>query len=294
MKTEKNILIAFLLNITFSLFELIGGFLTGSIAIISDSVHDFGDAVSIGISYFLEKKSKKKTDSKYTYGYIKYSVMGSIITTIILITGSLFVIYTSIKRIIHPVDIKYNGMIIIAVFGVIVNFIAAYKTKEGDSLNQKAVNLHMLEDVLGWVIVLIGSVLMKFTDIKVIDPVLSISVAIFILVHAMHNMNSVLEIFLEKTPHNIDPEELKKHLLEIKGVENVHHIHIRTIDGYNNFATLHVVVKKYESKIKEQIKEELREHGISHSTIETELESENCDDTTCHVDSKKEHHHHHH
>ncbi len=294
MKTEKNILIAFLLNIAFSLFELIGGFLTGSIAIVSDSVHDFGDAVSIGISYFLEKKSKKKANNKYTYGYVKYSVMGSIITTIILITGSLFVIYTSIKRVMHPIEIKYNGMILIAIFGVIVNFIAAYKTKEGDSLNQKAVNLHMLEDVLGWVIVLIGSILMKFTNISVIDPILSLGVAIFILIHAMLNMNSVLEIFLEKTPHDINPEELKKHLLSIKGVENIHHIHIRTIDGYNNFATLHAVVKKYESKIKEEIKEELKEHGITHSTIEIELESENCDDTICHVDSKKENHHHHH
>ncbi len=292
MKTEKNILIAFLLNIAFSLFELIGGFLTGSIAIVSDSVHDFGDAISIGISYFLEKKSKKKANNKYTYGYVKYSVMGSIITTIILITGSLFVIYTSIKRVMHPIEIKYNGMILIAIFGVIVNFIAAYKTKEGDSLNQKAVNLHMLEDVLGWVIVLIGSILMKFTNISVIDPILSLGVAIFILIHAMLNMNSVLEIFLEKTPHDINTEELKKHLLTIKGVENIHHIHIRTIDGYNNFATLHAVVKKYESKIKEQIKEELKEHGISHSTIEIELENENCDDTTCRVDNKKEHHHH--
>ena len=294
MKTEKNILIAFLLNIFFSLFELIGGFITGSIAILSDSLHDFGDALSIGISYFLERKSKKKADEKYTYGYIKYSVLGSIITTTFLVVGSVFVIYESIKRLINPVTINYNGMILIAVFGVVVNFIAAYFTKEGDSLNQKAVNLHMLEDVLGWVVVLIGSILMKFTNISTIDSILSLCVAIFILISALKNMGSVLEIFLEKTPGNVDVKKLKEHLKSVKGVEDIHHVHIRTIDGYNNFATLHVVVNKYSKEIKDKIRDELKEFNINHSTIELELKEEHCDDKTCVVDNHNTHHHHHH
>lgn len=291
MRSDRNILIAFILNVFFSIFELVGGIITGSIAIISDSLHDFGDALSIGISYLLERKSKKKPDNKYTYGYIKYSVIGSVITTIILITGSLFVIYESIKRLLSPININYNGMILIAVFGVIVNFIAAYKTKEGVSLNQKAVNLHMLEDVLGWVVVLIGSVLMKFTNITTIDSVLSILVAIFILVSSIKNMKSVLDIFLEKTPSGIDVDEIKNHLLKLKGVENIHHIHVRTIDGYSNFATLHVVVKKYDQKLKERVKQELKEYGINHSTVEIELENENCDDETCRVDHNHHHYH---
>ena len=133
MKTEKNILIAFILNLVFSIFEFIGGAITNSIAIMSDSIHDMGDAMSIGISYFLEKKSMKKPDDKYTYGYVRYSVIGSTITTIILILGSLFVIYNAIKRIINPVEINYDGMIIFAVVGVVVNFLAAYYTKDGDS-----------------------------------------------------------------------------------------------------------------------------------------------------------------
>lgn len=137
MKTEKNILIAFILNISFSLFELIGGLFTGSISILSDSLHDLGDALSIGISYFLEKKSKRKADSKHTYGYVRYSVMGGIITSTILLVGSIFVIYESILRIINPVNINYNGMIVFALIGVIVNLIASLVTKEGDSINQK-------------------------------------------------------------------------------------------------------------------------------------------------------------
>ena len=161
MKTEKNILIAFLLNISFSLFELIGGMFTNSVAIVSDAIHDFGDSISIGISYFLEKKSKKKPDNKYTYGYTRYSILGAIITNSILITGSILVIINAVERIINPTEINYDGMIIFAVFGVIINFFAAQFTKEGDSLNQKAVNLHMLEDVLGWIVVLIGAIVIQ-------------------------------------------------------------------------------------------------------------------------------------
>ena len=208
LKTEKNILIAFILNIVFSLFELIGGIFTGSVAILSDSIHDFADALSIGISFALEKKSKKKPDNKYTYGYIRYSVIGSIITTIILFTGSIFVIYESINRLYNPVEINYNGMILIAFFGVVINTFAAFCTKDGDSLNQRSVNLHMLEDVLGWVVVLIGSLLMKITDITYIDPILSILVAFYILIHTVKNLKIILDIFLEKTPINIDINEV--------------------------------------------------------------------------------------
>ena len=294
MKTEKNILIAFLLNITFSIFELIGGTLTGSIAILTDSLHDIGDALSIGISYVLEKKSKKKADSKHTYGYIRYSVAGSLITLVILLLGSTFVIYESIKRLFNPVTINYDGMIIFAIFGVIVNLVATLVTRKGDSLNQKSVNIHMLEDVLGWIVVLIGSILMKFTDITYIDSILSIIVALFILINCAIQFKRIVDIFLEVTPNNVDIEELQKHLLKIEGVKDIHHIHIRSIDGFNNFATLHVVVDKYDPKIKDKVKEELAEHNIAHSTIEEELVDEDCFDKTCKIKPIKEGHHHHH
>lgn len=296
MKTDKNILIAFILNLFFSIFEFLGGIFTGSIAILSDSVHDVGDALSIGISYFLEKKSKKKPDKNHTYGYIRYSVIGSVITTVILLVGSSFVIIESCKRLINPVEIKYNGMILIALFGVVINFLASYVTRDGDSLNQKAVNLHMLEDVLGWVVVLIGAILMRFTNISVIDPILSIAVAIFIFIHALKNLKEIVDVFLEITPKDIDLDNLKKHIKKVDGVLDVHHIHVRSIDGFNNFATLHVVVSKYSEKVKNEVREELKEHGIGHSTIELELEGEECSDTYCDLESIKveRHHHHHH
>ena len=292
MKTERNILIAFILNLSFSIFEFFGGIFVNSVAILSDSLHDLGDALSIGISYFLEKKSKKKADDKYTYGYIRYSVLGGIITTTILLVGSVLVIIGSVKRLFNPVEINYSGMIVFAVIGVILNFVAAYITREGDSINQKAVNLHMLEDVLGWVVVLIGAIIMNFTDIRMIDPLISIGVALFILVNALKNLKTVLDLFLEKAPSDINISELREHLLGIEGVEDIHHIHVWSIDGYNNYATMHIVTRVEDIKgIKQMIRDELCEHNICHAVLETE--SEICDDRECHFEACPHYHHHH-
>lgn len=292
-KTEKNILIAFILNLSFSIFEFFGGLFTNSVAILSDSIHDLGDALSIGISYYMERKSKKSADNKYTYGYIRYSVLGGVITTTILIVGSILVIIGAIKRLFNPVEINYNGMIIFAIVGVVLNFLAAYITREGNSINQKSVNLHMLEDVFGWIVVLVGAIIMNFTDIRMIDSIMSIGVALFILVNALKNLKQVLDLFLEKTPKEIDIDELKKHLLEIDGVDDIHHIHVWSIDGFNNYATMHIVTKSKNIKnVKDMIREELEEHNICHAILETE--DEVCDDKDCNVDIKEKTHHHHH
>ena len=297
MKSQKRILIAFILNLTFAVFEFIGGALTGSVAIISDSVHDLGDSISIGISYFLEKISKKEPDDKYTYGYLKYSVLGSLIMTIILIVGSIFVIINAIERLIKPVPINYNGMLIFAVVGIVVNLIAAISTHKGESLNQKAVNLHMLEDVLGWVVVLIGAIVMKFTDITYIDPIMSIGVSVFLLINAFKGIKKILDIFFEKAPDGIDVLEIKHHLKEIDGVLDVHHFHLRTIDGFNHIATLHIVSSSDPATVKKAVKEELAEHGVSHTTVEIETPAEECEDLSCHPNHTEHNHshsHHHH
>lgn len=294
-KTEKNILIAFILNITFSIFEFLGGLFTNSVAILSDSLHDIGDAASIGISYFLEKKSKQKPNEKYTYGYLRYSILGAFITTTILAVGSTIVIIESIKRIINPVEVNYSGMIIFAIVGVIVNLIASIVTKEGDSLNQKSVNLHMFEDVLGWIVVLIGSILMKFTNITILDPIMSIGVALFIFISSIRNLKEILDLFLEKTPKDVDINELKNHLKEIEEIEDIHHVHVWSMDNINNYATLHIVTNsKNLKKLKHKIREEMEEHGINHVTIEIENDGEICDSESCNVKEEATIHHHHH
>ena len=299
MKTEKNIFIAFILNAVFSLFALVGGILIGSTAILSDAIHDAGDAVSIGMSYFLEKKSKKQPDGQYTYGYGRFSVIGSVITTLILLVGSVLVICNAVGRIIHPTPIRYDGMILFALVGVCVNFFAAFFTRHGDSLNQKAVNLHMLEDVLGWLVVLVGAIVMRFTDLAIIDPLMSIGVAVFIFVNALGNLKDAVALFLEKTPHGVDVEEIKHHLTELEGVIDVHHIHVWSMDSYRNFATMHVVATGDAHHVKDLVRHELAEHGIHHVTLELEAEGEHCHQEHCVVehsdhDSCGHHHHHHH
>lgn len=297
MKTQRNILIAFILNLSFSVFELIGGIFTRSVAILSDSVHDFGDAVSIGISYFLEKKSRTAADDSHTYGYRRYSVLGGLITTVILMVGSVVMIIESVKRIIAPVVIDYRGMLILAVIGVVINLIAAFVTREGDSINQRSVNLHMLEDVLGWIVVLVGAVIMNFTDIGIIDSLMSIGVAAFIFYSALKNLIKIADIFLEKTPENIDIPELTAHLSEVEGVEDIHHLHIRSIDGFNHYATFHVVTQVSDpADLKERLRKELAGHNIVHAVIETE--TVHCGENGCHPvfngESGGHHHHHHH
>lgn len=296
MKSEKGILTVFILNLFFSVFEVVGGVFTGSVAILSDAVHDFGDAAAIGISFLLEKKSRKQPDETHTYGYLRYSVLGSLIVTLILIVGSVSVAVNAVNRIFNPTEINYDGMIVFAVVGFAVNLIGARLTHSGDSLNSRAVSLHLLEDVLGWAVVLIGALVMRFTDFSLIDPLMSVGVAIFILVNAVKNLREVLGIFLEKTPDGIDVSELKAELERLEGVLEVHHIHLRSLDGKTNHATMHIVAEGDGHGVKHRVRHLLDEHGISHSTLELEEEHEHCHERECRV-KKAEHtccHGHHH
>ena len=296
MKSKRNIFIAFILNLFFAVVEFIGGSICGSVAIISDSLHDAGDAMSIGISYFMEKKSSKKPDEKYTFGYARYSVIGSLITLCILILGSVAVIINAVSRMISPIEINYNYMLIFAIFGVFINFIAVLFTHGGKSLNQRAVNLHMLEDCLGWIVVLIGAIVMKFTDIALIDPIMSIGVSVFILINSMEAIMESISVLLQKVPSGISTDHIKEHLEEIDGVIDVHHIHAWSLDGERSIATLHAKISGNAHDIKEKIKNELSHFGVAHSTVEIEYESEECHDVFCDIG---EHHireccHHHH
>lgn len=294
MRTDRNIFIAFILNLTFAFFNFFGGIYTKSVAITSDAVHDLGDAVAIGVSYLFEKKSKKQPDNVYTYGYLRYSVIGGVFTTTVLLVGSALVLINAVKRLFNPVEVNYDGMIVFAVVGVVVNFIAAYFTREGDSVNQKAVNLHMLEDVLGWAVVLIGAVVMRFTNFVYLDSIMSIGVAVFILINSVKNLKTVTDIFLEKVPDGIDISEIKKKLTEIEGVEDVHHVHIRSLDGVKNYATMHIVSSGDFTTVKAKVKDELKEYGIYHSTLEFETTEELCKNLDCKTECTQVHSHHHH
>lgn len=263
---------AFLLNLCFSVFELVGGLLTGSVAILSDALHDLGDAAGIGSALLLERKSRKAPDATHTYGYRRYSVLGSLITTLILLVGSCLVMGNAVARLMNPTPIHYDGMLIFAVIGVAVNLAAAFFTRHGESLNQRAVNLHMLEDVLGWVVVLIGALVMRLTDWVFLDPLLSMGVAVFILIHALGNFGEIGALFLEKTPRGISVEELTSHLKEIPGVSDIRHLAVRSLDGVSHEATLLTVISGDPAAVKAAkaaIRAALSAHGITRVTVET-------------------------
>lgn len=280
---QHQILLAFLLNFGFSIYEFIGGSFTGSTAIMSDAVHDFGDAISIGLAYFFEKKSTKHPNEYYTYVYIRYSLVGGLLTTLILLIGSTFVIYNAVVHLLNPAPINYGGMTILAIIGVIVNLIATYITRDKNSLNQRSVNLHMLEDVLGWAVVLAGAIIMSLTDITYLDPILSILVSLFILKHALVNLNEIFAVFLEKTPANISLAKIKKQLLEISTIKDIHHLHIWSLDGVHHCATLHVITPQPNAKLKHQISSILAKQQISHLTIEFEDLNEHCTTQKCQI-----------
>ena len=271
MKSERRILVAFLLNMGFSVFELFGGMYTGSVAILSDALHDFGDAISIGISYILEKKSHKEADERHPFGHARYSVLGAIFTALTLIAGCIVIVYNAITRIIEPTQINYDGMILFAVVGIGVNLAAALFTRKGHSINQAVVTLHMLEDVWGWAAVLIGAVIMRFTDFPLIDPILSIIVAFFIFLHAVKHLKKALDIMLEKTPDGISTMALTSILKKIDGVEDVRNMKIWTLDEEVHCACLHITATDHCEQIKTAVRTLLEEKGITYITIEIDI-----------------------
>lgn len=291
MKTSRNMLIAFLLNLCFSIFEFVGGIISGSYAIMSDALHDLGDALSIGISFIFEKKSKKSPDEIYTFGYGNFSLIGALFTTFVLLSGSVIIITNSVAKIINPSEIQYGKMIVFAVIGVITNTVAALVTRGNGSANQRAVNLHMLEDSLGWVCVLTGAVIMHFTDFYFLDPIMSIAVSIFIIISSMSNLTYVFSVFLQKIPEETSAPEIKEKLMHIKGICEVHHVHIWRHGSDNILATMHVVTDENPAKIKEEVRRKLFEHGINHVTLEIEGTNVSCGDKVCQLSDKAGHAH---
>ena len=286
-ESVEHIKLAFFLNFIFSIIEIFGALLTNSVSILSDAIHDFGDSMSIGLSYLLEKISTKHSNNKYTYGYLRYSLLGALITSLILLIGVFVVFYKSIPLLFEPVPVNHDAMIIFAIFGTLINGYAAYKTSHGHSKNEKAISLHMLEDVLGWVSVLVGSVVIKLTGWTIIDPILSILIAIYILYHVYNNIKDIFTIFMDKVPEDINIDHISKDIInKFNEIKEIHHIHVWSVDGINNYMTAHVVLNKDLSKdkivkLKKEIKLFLNELNICHSTLEIEYSSEECDSVKC-------------
>ena len=282
----ENIKVAFFLNLGFTVIEVIGGFMTNSIAILSDAVHDMGDSVALGLAWYFQKYSRKKSDKQYTYGYKRFSLVGALINSIILVVGSVLILTEAIPRLFHPQHADPKGMFILAIIGVIVNGAAMLRLRRGHSLNEKVVSLHMLEDVLGWLAILIGSVIMYFFDVPVLDPVLSVLISVYVLYNVFRNIRELARIILQGTPPAIDPDEIIAAIKEIEPVDNIHDLHLWTVDGTYNVLTIHIVLKSTQSllqlaELKNKIRQALLEKGIEHITIEFETPDEDCKFEDC-------------
>lgn len=274
---EKNIAVAFVLNCFFVVVELVGGVLTNSIAILSDALHDFGDCLSLGIAWGLQKKADKKRDNKYSYGYKRFSLLGTVFLSGVLAVSSVIVIIEAVKRLAAPQPVDAHGMLWIAVFGIVINGAAALRLKKGDSLTERAVFLHIMEDVLGWVAVLLVSFAMIFVNVPVLDPLLSIAISVWVLVNVYRNMRDTFRILLQAVPDGVDLREVTKEIESIDGVCSIHDLHIWTQDGTTHVMTLHVVGSASETnRIKEEIYDVTEKYNIHHITMEFELAGEDC------------------
>ena len=274
---------AFFLNLGFTIIEFIGGWLTNSTAIMSDAVHDLGDTLSIGSAWLLNKLGKKQANNEFSYGFRRLSLFGALLNSLVLIIGSIWIMTEAIPRLFNPVMPEAEGMILLAIFGVCVNGFAAYKLSGGESLNERILNWHLLEDVLGWVAVLIVSIVLMFADVPILDPLLSIAFTLFILVNVARNLWTTLKLFAQSTPDSDLSENVRQALLALNCVSDLHHFHLWSLDGESHVLTVHLTLQEtldtqQQTEFKEKIKYQLEEFKLEHTTIEFEWPDEICRD----------------
>jgi len=280
--SSNNIKVAFFLNFAFTILEIIGGLYVNSIAIISDAIHDLGDTISLGTSWYLEEKSYKKSNKKFSFGYKRFSLLGALINSIILIIGSLYVITEAVGRILEPEHTDAKGMIFFAVIGVLVNGYAAWKLSSGKTMNEKVASWHLVEDVLGWVAVLVVGIILNFKDIHYLDPALSLLITIYILWNVFIRLKQTLFIFLQGVPEDLDINKIESKILNIDFVNSIHHMHIWSLEGEHNVFTAHIKIDDNSNlnnfkKVKFDVKDILKEYKFEHYTVEVEFNDENCD-----------------
>ena len=281
-----NLKAVFFLNLGFAILELIGGLFTNSMAIMSDALHDLGDSMAIGLSWVFERVSRKKRDRQYSYGYRRFSLISATVSALILLAGSAIIIIEAIPRFWNPEPVKTIGMLLFAVLGVLVNGFAAAKMWGGKTANEKVVKLHLLEDVMGWVAVFVGSIVIHFTEWFFIDPLLSIGIAAYILIGVFKSLSETLTIFLQAVPVDISVADIKEKLIKLPHVIDAHDIHVWTLDGQYNVLSCHLVIAEalpFEEivHLKGMARKLVQEFNIDHQTIEVELEDEDCGYEDC-------------
>ena len=276
MKAKYTVWVAFFLNLSYAIVEFIAGGIFGSSAVLADSVHDLGDAIAIGISAFLESISNREEDSYYTLGYKRFSLLGAMITAVILMTGSVLVILENIAKIFHPQSVNDEGIFWLGIIAITINVLASLVIRKGQTKNESILSLHFLEDTLGWVAVILMAIVLRFTDWYVLDPLLSLAISFFILSKAIPRFWSTLKIFLDAVPEGVDIKKIKTDLAELDHVASINQLNLWTMDGLEKNAIVHVCLKEMEhmETCKESIRIFLKDCGFQNITIEVDVDLE--------------------
>jgi cobalt-zinc-cadmium efflux system protein len=281
LEATHNLRLAFFLNLGFTLAEIAGGFYTNSVAILSDAVHDLGDSISLGIAWYLETLAQRESDLRFTYGYRRFSLLGALLTTSILLIGSILILIEALPRLLSPEPANARGMVLFAMIGILVNGVAVLRLRKVETMNARAVAWHLFEDVLGWIAVLVVSVVLLVRPIYILDAILSVAITLYISWNVMANLRKTLNLFLQGVPENIDVEEIDLHLRSIPNVRSTHHTHIWSLDGEHHVLTTHVVVDEDLSKdavvcVRRELQGILSDLEFSHSTVEIEFGDGDC------------------
>ena len=272
MTTNRAVWLAFFLNLSFTIVEFIAGGVFGSSTVLADSVHDLGDAIAIGLSAYLETISNREEDSHYTLGYKRFSLLGALITAVILMTGSVFVILENITKLFNPQPVNDEGILWLGIIAVTINVLASLVVRKGKTKNESILSLHFLEDTLGWLAVILMAIILRFTDWYILDPLLSLVISFFILSKAIPRFWSTLKIFLDAVPEGVDIEQVKSDLEQLEYVASVNQLNLWTMDGLEKNAIVHVCLEhvKHMDVCKESIRDLLKERGFQNVTIEVD------------------------
>ena len=277
MKAKYAVWLAFFLNLTYAIVEFIAGGVFGSSAVLADSVHDLGDAIAIGISAFLETISNREEDNQYTLGYKRFSLLGALVTAIILMTGSVLVVLENVTKILNPQPVNDEGILWLGMIAITINVLASLVVSKGKTKNESILSLHFLEDTLGWLAVILMAIVLRFTDWYILDPLLSLVISFFILSKALPRFWSTLKIFLDAVPEGLETGDLEKDLESLTNVKSVNQLSIWSMDGLENNAIIHLCLEDWEqmTETKNQVRQLLEERGVQNITIEVDTSQSN-------------------
>ncbi|MGC0311390.1 cation diffusion facilitator family transporter [Streptococcus sp. CL9.43] len=277
MKAKYTVWVAFFLNLSYAIVEFIAGGIFGSSAVLADSVHDLGDAIAIGLSAFLETISNREEDSRYTLGYKRFSLLGALVTAVILMTGSVLVILENLTKLFHPKPVNDEGILWLGIIAVSINLLASLVVRKGKTKNESILSLHFLEDTLGWIAVILMAIILRFTDWYILDPLLSLVISFFILSKAIPRFWSTLKIFLDAVPEGVETGDLEKDLGALINVKSVNQLSIWSMDGLENNAIIHLCLEDWDQMMetKNQVRQLLEERGVQNITIEVDTSQSN-------------------